>query len=53
VRVLLDENIAHNLRRHLSKHQTITVAYMGWGGLKNVPNPVECLELAEFLVVRV
>jgi len=35
VKLLLDENIPHKLRAHLSSHETITVAYMGWGGLKN------------------
>jgi hypothetical protein len=35
VKLLLDENIPHKLRAHLGRHETITVAYMGWGGLKN------------------
>jgi predicted nuclease of predicted toxin-antitoxin system len=35
VRILLDENIAHKLRAHLSKHETMTVAHLGWNGLKN------------------
>jgi hypothetical protein len=35
VKVLLDENIAHDLRAFLGHHETFTVAYMGWGGLKN------------------
>jgi predicted nuclease of predicted toxin-antitoxin system len=35
VRVLLDENLPHKLRRYLAHHDTATVAYLGWGGLKN------------------
>jgi hypothetical protein len=35
VKVLLDENIPHNLRRSLSHHEVATVAYMGWSGFKN------------------
>ena len=35
MRVLLDENLPHKLRKHLSHHETATVAYLGWGGLKN------------------
>jgi hypothetical protein len=33
--VLLDENIPHDVRPCLAHHETFTVAYMGWGGLKN------------------
>jgi hypothetical protein len=35
VKVLLDENIPHVLRAHLAHHDTYTVAYLGWAGLKN------------------
>jgi hypothetical protein len=35
VKVLLDENIPHDVRPFLAHHETFTVAYMGWGGLKN------------------
>jgi hypothetical protein len=35
VKVLLDENVAHDLRPFLAHHETFTVAYMGWGGVKN------------------
>jgi hypothetical protein len=35
VKVLLDENIPHDLRPALGHHDTFTVGYMGWGGLKN------------------
>jgi predicted nuclease of predicted toxin-antitoxin system len=34
-KVLLDENVPHKLRSHLSNHTAITVAYLGWSGLKN------------------
>jgi hypothetical protein len=34
-RVLLDENVAHALRKHLSNHKTVTAAYAGFAGLKN------------------
>ena len=33
MKVLLDENIPHDLRTLLAHHDTFTVAYMGWGGL--------------------
>ena len=35
MKVLLDENLPHKLRAHLVNHETATVAYLGWGGLKN------------------
>lgn len=35
MRILLDENIPHDLRPHLRHHDTFTVAYLGWAGLKN------------------
>jgi len=35
MKVLLDENLPHKLRLHLVRHETVTVAYLGWGGLKN------------------
>lgn len=35
MRVLLDENLPHKLRGFLVNHDTATVAYLGWGGLKN------------------
>jgi hypothetical protein len=35
VKVLLDENIPHDLRPFLAHHEPFTVAYMGWGGIKN------------------
>jgi predicted nuclease of predicted toxin-antitoxin system len=35
MRVLLDENLSHELRHSITNHQVVTVRYMGWGGLKN------------------
>jgi hypothetical protein len=35
VKVLLDENLDHALRKHLGDHEVVTVAHMGWAGLKN------------------
>jgi hypothetical protein len=35
VKVLLDENLDHRLRKHLGSHDVFTASYMGWDGLKN------------------
>jgi hypothetical protein len=35
VKVLLDENLDHALRKLLGQHEVVTVAYRGWAGLKN------------------
>jgi PIN like domain len=35
LKVLLDENLDHALRKLLGRHEVVTVAYMGWAGLKN------------------
>ncbi len=35
MKVLLDENLDHGLRKLLGRHEIVTVAYMGWAGLKN------------------
>ena len=35
MKLLLDENLPHELRHHLPDHDVFTAAYMGWGGLKN------------------
>jgi hypothetical protein len=35
VKVLLDENLPHDLRHHLLGHEVFTVAYLGWRGTKN------------------
>jgi hypothetical protein len=33
VKVLLDENLDHALRKFLGRHKVVTVTYMGWAGL--------------------
>jgi predicted nuclease of predicted toxin-antitoxin system len=35
MKVLLDENLPHDLRHLLSGHDVYTVAYKGWSGLEN------------------
>jgi hypothetical protein len=35
MRLLLDENLPHDFRHHLTGHDAFTVAYMGWAGTKN------------------
>jgi len=35
VKVWLDENLAHRLRKNLGAHEVFTVHYKGWAGLKN------------------
>lgn len=35
MKLLLDENLPHELRHHLPGHNVFTTAYMAWGGLKN------------------
>ena len=35
MRLLLDENLPHELRHLLVGHEVFTVAYMGWQGLEN------------------
>ena len=35
MKVLLDENLAHRLRKNLGTHEVFTVTYKGWAGLKN------------------
>jgi hypothetical protein len=35
MKVLLDENLDHRLRKSLGSHQVFTTSYMGWDGLKN------------------
>jgi hypothetical protein len=43
VKVLLDENLDHALRKLLGQHEVVTVTFMGWTGLKNG----ELLRIAE------
>ncbi len=35
MKILLDENLPHNLRNELPGHDVFTVQYMGWRGIKN------------------
>jgi hypothetical protein len=35
MKVLLDENLPHALRKHVVGHDVYTVQYQGWSGLKN------------------
>jgi predicted nuclease of predicted toxin-antitoxin system len=35
LKILLDENIPHDLRPFLRHHETFTASYMGYAGLKN------------------
>ncbi len=35
MKILLDENLPHELRHQLTGHDVFTVAYMGWAGTKN------------------
>jgi predicted nuclease of predicted toxin-antitoxin system len=35
MKLLLDENLPHQLRHELPGHDCFTVAYMGWAGVEN------------------
>ena len=35
MKVLLDENLDHALRKLLGPHEVVTVTYMGWTSLQN------------------
>jgi hypothetical protein len=35
VKLLLDENLPHQMRLELPGHDVFTAAYMGWGGVEN------------------
>lgn len=35
MKVLLDENLAHRLRKNLGTHEVYTVTFRGWAGLRN------------------
>jgi predicted nuclease of predicted toxin-antitoxin system len=43
MKLLLDENLPHRPRLEFPNHEVMTVAYMGWAGVKNG----ELLNLAE------
>jgi hypothetical protein len=35
MRLLLDENLPHQLRHEIPGHDCVTVVYMGWAGVEN------------------
>ena len=35
MKILLDENLDHRLRKHLAPHEAVTASFLGWNGLKN------------------
>ncbi|HEY0007771.1 MAG TPA: DUF5615 family PIN-like protein [Tepidisphaeraceae bacterium] len=35
MKLLLDENLPHDLRHYIARHEIFTVAYMNWDGLTN------------------
>jgi predicted nuclease of predicted toxin-antitoxin system len=35
MKLLLDENLPHQLRNEIPGHDCFTVAYMGWAGIEN------------------
>jgi predicted nuclease of predicted toxin-antitoxin system len=35
MKLLLDENLPHDLRHFIPGHDVFTVAFMGWGGIAN------------------
>jgi predicted nuclease of predicted toxin-antitoxin system len=35
MKLLLDENLPHQLRHEIPAHDCATVAFMGWGGVEN------------------
>lgn len=35
MKLLLDENLPHQLRYELPEHDCVTVTYMGWSGIEN------------------
>jgi predicted nuclease of predicted toxin-antitoxin system len=43
MKLLLDENLPHQLRHEIVGHQCFTVGYMGWSGIRNG----ELLQLAK------
>lgn len=48
--MLLDENVAHDLRPFLSGHETFTASYLGWKGLKN-GELLDAAEIAGFEIL--
>lgn len=35
MKLLLDENLPHQIRREIADHEIFTVEYMGWKGIEN------------------
>jgi hypothetical protein len=35
IKLLLDENLPHNLRTEILGHEVFTVSFMGWSGVEN------------------
>lgn len=35
MKLLLDENLPHQLRHEIAGHECSTVAFMGWSGVEN------------------
>jgi predicted nuclease of predicted toxin-antitoxin system len=35
MKLLLDENLPHQLRHEIAGHDCVSVAYLGWGGIGN------------------
>ena len=35
MKLLLDENLPHQMRREIAGHEVITAAYMNWSGVEN------------------
>ena len=50
MKVLLDENLDHRLRKHLGSHEVFTASFPGWDGLKN-GKLLEAAEMAGFEVL--
>jgi hypothetical protein len=50
LKILLDENLPHDLRPFLAHHEAFTVVHMGWGGVKN-GKLLEAADRAEFDVL--
>jgi predicted nuclease of predicted toxin-antitoxin system len=47
MKLLLDENLPHQLRHEIPNHDCYTVAFMGWSGVKN-GKLLELAQSAEF-----
>ena len=54
MRVLLDENLDHRLRKSLGTHEVFTASYKGWDGLKNAGRRLAIVSLSsiEWRVIK-